>query len=404
MLKVGRLSPMVSNSLAGTCKIILVCVLVAIGMISVGQTGPQVSALSAIILDQKTGKVLWSKDPDTPRYPASTTKIMTALLLIEHCRPEEMIKAPDDVETVQEASLHLKPGEQVSAREMLYALMLRSANDGCYAVAVHISGSVGEFAKLMNARAKQIGCTHTHFDNPHGLNDENHTISARDLGLIACEAMKYPEFREVVKTYRHKIVRSMNQEDLSLVNKNKWLKKDPTADGIKTGWTVPAGHCYVGSATRNGFRVVTVVMKSDNWETDHQAMLDWAFTGNVVVKVPAAAPSSVPVAGGVAKSVAVAVPDAVGYVRPRDSQAMPKVSFVVPEHISAPIVAGQPIGTARYSDETGWKMDVPLVAAGPVAKASLLSMSSNTGPIIWIGFAIGAMLIVRRQWLRKRAL
>jgi len=158
-----------------------------------------ITAKSGIAIDAASGKVLWDKDAETPMFPASTTKIMTGLLLVEHCRPSDIIVAPADVEKVKEASMHLKPGERVTAHDMLYALMLRSANDGCYAVAVHISGSVEGFSKLMNDRAKQIGCTHTRFHNPNGLNDPEHMTSAHDLALIARAAMRYPEFREAVR-------------------------------------------------------------------------------------------------------------------------------------------------------------------------------------------------------------
>ncbi|MHB8637632.1 MAG: D-alanyl-D-alanine carboxypeptidase family protein, partial [Fimbriimonadaceae bacterium] len=236
-----------------------------------------VSAPSAVIISAETGQVLWSKDAETPRFPASTTKIMTALLLIEHCKPDDVITAPKGITEVKGSSMHLQDGEQVTAHDMLYALLLRSANDGCVAVADHIAGSVPAFAAMMNARAKELGCAHTHFHNANGLNDPDHTICAHDLALIAREAMTYPVFREVVRQYKYKITRSINQEDTVMVSHNKWLRKDPTADGIKTGWTIPAGHCYVGSATRNGFRVITVVMHSEHWQLDHQKMLHWAY-------------------------------------------------------------------------------------------------------------------------------
>jgi D-alanyl-D-alanine carboxypeptidase (penicillin-binding protein 5/6) len=237
----------------------------------------ELSAKSAIVIDAVSGKILWAKDADALRYPASTTKIMTGMLLLEHCKADDIIVAPLDVTKVREASMHLKPGERVAAHDMLYALMLRSANDGCYAVARHISGSVEAFSKLMNWRAKEIGCTHTHFDNPNGLNDPIHYTTAHDLALMGREAMKYPAFRQAVRTYKYEIQRSSDSRDRLMVNHDKYLLKDPSADGIKTGYTVPAGHCFVGSCSRNGFHVITVVMKSDHWQLDHQALLHWAF-------------------------------------------------------------------------------------------------------------------------------
>ncbi len=252
---------LVSTRKALTGAIALFCT--AIGLAS---PPPPVTADSAIILDAQSGKVLWGKDMETARFPASTTKIMTALLLIEHCRPDEVITAPPGVDKVEGASLHLVPGEQVTAGEMLYALLLRSANDACVAVADHISGSVPAFCQLMNQRAVQIGCTNTHFDNPNGLNDDKHTISAHDLALVARTAMQYQEFRAVVGIRKHVILRSINQQDRTLVSKNKYLSMDPTADGIKTGWTREAGQCYVGSATRNGYRIITVMLHGTDWK------------------------------------------------------------------------------------------------------------------------------------------
>ncbi|RYG17024.1 D-alanyl-D-alanine carboxypeptidase, partial [bacterium] len=186
------------------------------------------TALSAIAIDAASGKVLWSKDPDTARFPASTTKIMTGLLLAEHCKPDDVIVAPWDVATVKEASMHLRPKEKVKAKDMLAALMLRSANDGCYAVAVQLAGSVEKFSDMMNERARQIGCTGTHFHNPNGLNDPEHYTTARDLALIGREAMKNPLFASVVKTYKIKIDRNINKKDTWMVNHNKLLPKDAT--------------------------------------------------------------------------------------------------------------------------------------------------------------------------------
>src|SRR5947209_8040193 len=239
-----------------------------------------VSASSAIVMDAQSGKVLWSKDPNTPRFPASTTKIMTAMLLIERCLPTDVITAPPGVDKVEGASLHLVPGEQLTAQEMLYGILLRSANDGCVAVAYHISGSVPAFVQLMNQRARELGCKNTHFDNPNGLNDDEHTISAMDLAIIARAAMQYPAFREAAGSRKHTLQRTVNTQDRFLTNHNKYLEMDSTADGIKTGWTRPAGHCYVGSATRNGYRVITVLLHSADWKQDHPKMLDWAFANH----------------------------------------------------------------------------------------------------------------------------
>ncbi|MDR3689439.1 MAG: D-alanyl-D-alanine carboxypeptidase [Fimbriimonas sp.] len=356
--------------------------------------GLDVSARSAIVIDASSGKVLWEKNSNSSMYPASTTKIMTGLLLVEHCLPSDVITAPDDVETVKEASMHLRPGERVSAHDMLYAIMLRSANDGCYAIAKHVSGSVDAFAKLMNDRARQVGCTNTHFHNPNGLNDSEHTTTAHDLALMARAAMMYPEFREAVRTYKYEITRSINMKDRVMVNHDKWLKKDPTADGVKTGYTVPAGHCFVGSATRNGFRVITVVMKSDHWQEDHQQLLNWAFKnfekkekfaqGSIVgtLKIP----------GSDQKPITVALSQDAYTLGAVGKPVTLTESSVVPiRGLKAPVKRGERVGMLVLKDSDGWLQKIPVVAEADV---KTVASARATGNAIGSSYFFGGALFV----------
>ncbi len=366
-------------------------------------SGLNVTAQGAIIIDAESGKVLWSKDADTMRFPASTTKIMTALLLLERCRPDELIKAPSDVKNIEESSLHLEPGESVTAKEMLYALMLRSANDGCYAVAMHLAGSVKAFAKMMNDRAKELGCTHTCFCNPNGLPNPNHKISPHDLALIAREAMKREDFREAVLQQTHTIVRSTNQSDLLLENKNKWLKMDSTADGIKTGWTVAAGHCYVGSATRDGYRVITVVMKSTDWVTDHKNMLAWSykFHERRLIAKGGAELAQAPIKGGLSATLPVGPKEDVYRVVRRNAPELAPLTVEEPLEVSAPVMVGDTVGYAETRDDKGLKIRVPLVArvdvsARPVQSGfgSISSVFGTAGVVVVLG---GGALVMRRK-------
>lgn len=368
-----------------------------------------VDAKSAIIIDANTGKVLWEKDADTPRYPASTTKIMTGLLLLERCRPDEIIVAPSDVTNVKEASMHLKPFEKVPARDMLYAIMLRSANDGCYAIAQHIGGSVPGFAKMMNDRAKEIGCTHTHFNNPNGLNDKLHVTTAHDLALIAREAMKLEPFREVVKTRRYEIQRSINQKDRIMVGHNKWLPKDPTADGIKTGFTVPAGHCYVGSATRNGYRVITVVLNSPHWQQDHQEMLNWAFANHKRVPLvdSTSAIPAIPVPGGERPAIAVGTSESLDTLLSlpafKSGKTQPTFTTQLLPDLKAPIRRGQILGTLSVRDSEGFEQKAPLEAREDLPEAAAPAPNVG-GPnlLVWGGAILTGTIYVRRRAKRSR--
>lgn len=363
---------------------------------------PDVHAASAVIMDAASGKVLWSRDARTPRYPASTTKIMTALLLLERTKPEDVLTAPDDVETVSGASLHLKPGETVTAREMLFGIMLRSANDGCYTVAKHISGSVEAFAALMNERARAAGAEDPRFNNPHGLNDEAHQISAYDLAVITREAMRYPAFNEVVRAQRHTIVRSTNLEDTLLINKNRWLAKDPTADGVKTGWTVPSGHTYVGSATRSGFRLITVLLNTDDWQRDHAAMLEWAFARHKVAwkRRAEAVVLQAPVVGASMEAVPAVLGEEAQVVartgRPSHVTLQPEWYR---DALRAPIRRGARLGVVRIVDADGFVQE-RAVYAGAEVSASLLASAGQSGAWPWVagaGALMGAAFWVSRR-------
>ncbi|MFW5698050.1 MAG: D-alanyl-D-alanine carboxypeptidase family protein, partial [Fimbriimonadaceae bacterium] len=246
---------------------------------------PDIDSASAIIMETRTGKVLYALNPDTVRYPASTTKIMTALLLIENADLDDMITAPSDIEKVGGSSMDLKPGERVSVEDMLYALLLRSANDGAHATAVHVAGSVSAFSDMMDERAKELGATKTDFNNPHGLNDDKHTTTARDLALIAKGAMENATFASIARTTRRVIRRSVNVDETIMESRNKLLTEYSGNLGIKTGWTRPAGRCFVGAFNKGGYGIVTVVLKSGDWLGDTRELADWAYGNYELARV-----------------------------------------------------------------------------------------------------------------------
>jgi D-alanyl-D-alanine carboxypeptidase (penicillin-binding protein 5/6) len=239
------------------------------------------SGEALVVMDWHTGKVLWSRRPDEPKFPASTTKIMTAILMLERTQPDERITAPKDVNKVGEASLHLAPDEVLTSMNLLKGILLRSANDGCYMAAVHIGGSVPKFSELMNQKAKQLGCKNTNFTNPNGLHEPDHKTTAYDLALMGRYAMQNPVFRKIVGHRRGIIQRSIST-DTVLRSKNVYLDLDKTADGVKTGFTVPAGNTYVGSATRGGRRIITALLHAPLWAEDNAKMFDWAFANSRV--------------------------------------------------------------------------------------------------------------------------
>lgn len=361
---------------------------------------PKVSAASAIVLDAETGKVLWEKDADTLRFPASTTKVMTALLLAERTQPDDVISTPKEATEATGASLRLKEGEQVTSGDMLYALLLRSANDGCVAVAHHIAGSVPAFVDLMNQRALELGAVRTRFHNPHGLNDDLHLTTARDLALITRAALLNPRVAEAARTPRKAIWRSVNMQDHDLRTKNKFLEVDPTATGVKTGWTVPAGRCFIGSASREGMQVVTVVLKSDNWLRDTVEMTEWAYRNHervALVRAGDAVGQAVVRHGRKDRAAVRSAMNVWSVVRKSREPREPNVNI---RPLEAPVDAGQVVaGVVR--DAEGFALPLELKVAESVPRRSVL-MGVLTPGVILVGLVGGGFLAWRQARARNR--
>lgn len=381
---------------------------VALGA-ALAMTGPELTSASALVVERRTGQILWAKDPDRRLYPASTTKILTAMLLAEHTLPDDLITAPPDVKKVSGSSLNLKPGEQVSARDMVFALMLRSANDACYAVALHIAGSEPAFAELMNRRARELGCTGSQFRNPHGLNDPQHWTTARDLALIARKALDYPAVAEAARTVKREIGRSLNEKDRVLVNRNKWLKEDPTATGLKTGWTVPAGKCFVGSAYRDGTEIVTVLLKGTDWLEDQKRLVAWSFEHYAPEDVVAVGQvlAEAPVSDGVQETVSLVASEPVRrLVRKGVASPVQSVAWLGAGPLSAPIERGSPAGHVEVKFWDGTTAKVPVQAGDPVDEAPkwAAAIMGPGGMALGLGL-IGAATAMRaksRRWGRPR--
>ena len=364
------------------------------------------SCQAGCIMDTKTKKVLWSRDKDTMRFPASTTKIMTCLLMLEKYKPDDVITAPADVMTVKESSMNLKPFERVKVKSMGYALMLRSANDGCYAIAKQMDGSVAGFSDRMNKRAKEIGCEHTHFANPNGLNNIYHKISSYDLCLVAREALKRPDFSEIVRTQKKVIDRSINFQDRLMVSKNKYLWKDPTADGVKTGFTNPAGHTYVGSATREGTQFVTSLMNAPHWMDDHKMMLDWAFQNYETKLIHAAGLLDPKLLGKDIRCQAELKEDV--YACIHKDQDKVEQNFVA-ARADHSFKKGEIIGNYVVSDRDGYVQKIPVYASSDEPTFALLpgagsiSVPNTAGlGVIAILTAVGAGTLIYRGIIRAQ--
>lgn len=368
----------------------LICVaLVPQPLSLVGLPSPPISAQSATVIDAESGQVLWARNEHERRFPASATKIMTALLLAEKTKPTDVIRAPNDVENVKEASLNLRPGERVTSKDMLYALMVRSANDASYAVALHIAGSQKNFSEMMNERAKECGAKNTRLNNPHGLNDPLHVTTAYDLAMIAREAMKNERVREAAATKSVTIQRSINQQDTLLKTKNRFLDV-PGAEGIKTGYTKPAGYCFVGAKTVDGWRLITVVLRSDDWFKDTCTLFDWAYANFERRKVGRIGEpiATAPVMGGTDSEVSGRLGRNLVYVSQRGGDSRELRVLISP--VRAPVSEGQAIGRAVLQLDDGITHEAPILAATSVPQ----SVASRYRHWMWAAGVCAAVLIV----------
>lgn len=250
--------------------------------------GPEVESPSVILMEMSTGTVLYEKDSTSQNYPASITKIMTTLIALENSDLNEVVTFSDDaINNTEGSGIFRDYGEQMTMEQCLYAVMLNSANECAYAVAEHVGGTVENFVDMMNAKAKELGCTNTHFANPHGLFDENHYTSCYDMALIARAAYQNETFRIITGTARYTIPpTNKHEEQTDLQNHNEMLYPFKTmkyrydyCTGGKTGYTDVARSTLVTYAEKDGMSLVCVVMHTESpsqW-TDSRNLFDFAF-------------------------------------------------------------------------------------------------------------------------------
>lgn len=254
--------------------------------VAVAQEQPHVSAQAAILMDVESGRVLFEKNSRESLRIASLTKIMTALVAIEHGDLEETVVTSKNAFGVEGSSIFLKLGEKLTLEEMLYGLMLRSGNDAAVAIAEHIGGSIEGFTFLMNQKAEELGMTDSIFNNPHGLDDHpEHYASAHDLALLSSYALKNDTFATIVSTKRKTAPLEGEKWDRVWHNKNRMLTKYPYADGVKTGYTKLAHRTLVSSATKDGHRLVVVTLNApDDWN-DHIHLFEYGYEQYQLVRM-----------------------------------------------------------------------------------------------------------------------
>ena len=243
----------------------------------------KISAGQAILINGNTGDILYEKSAEEKAYPASTTKIMTALIVLEtldeYDSPiNQMVTVPATAEGVEGSSIYLKRNERISIEDLLYGLMLVSGNDAAVALAEIVGGSQEKFVEMMNDKAEELGCHNTHFANPNGLFDENHYTTAKDMSVIAKAAMANPKFRDIVGAQSWDATSRQN-DYVHFANKNKTVHQYEGGNGVKIGYTKTSGRTLVASAERGGESMICVVMSAPDWFNDAYKLMDYGFGG-----------------------------------------------------------------------------------------------------------------------------
>lgn len=318
----------------------------------------KVDAKSAILVDCDTNRVLWEKNAYEPMSIASTTKIMTCIIALENGNLKDEVTVSKRAVSQPEVKMHLAVGEKQRLEDLLYALMLKSYNDSAVAIAEHIGGTVENFCKMMTDKAKSLGAKDTLFETPNGLDAGNHHSTAYDMALIASYAMKNDKFVEIITTKEVTTpINGGNYKSYYIPNTNRLLSEYEGANGIKTGLTNKAGHCFVGSAQRNGVKLISVVLAS-GWGTkgkaqkwiDTKAILNYGFENykpqNIIEKGKVACEFNISNSPIAQKSKLIYGQELSLILSEQEKQNI-KIELDIPEIVKAPIYKNQKLGTAK---------------------------------------------------------
>lgn len=330
---------------------------------------PSISALSAVVMDRRSRRVLWEKEAHKILPMASTTKIMTAILALEHGCEDDTVIVSERAAATEGSSIWLEKGEKKTLGELLYGLMMQSGNDAAVSIAEHLAGSVESFAVMMNEKAVELGAVNTRFANPHGLCDENHYSTAYDLALITSYALENERFREIITTTLYTISWPGHEWDRVISNQNRLLDLYPGGDGVKTGWTDEAGRCFVGSATREGWQLVAVELNAPQMWEDIVILLDYGFdnfTSERIVEQGQVV-RSVPVTRG-KNNLELAAADDFYYPLGTGEQSLIHYRFQLNENIRAPLAAGVEVGKLNIFLDDRCIGTVALQSGSPVER------------------------------------
>ncbi len=338
--------------------------------LAVNASAVSTSAESSILIEADTGETVYEHNADERLPMASTTKIMTALVALSHRELSDPVTVSPFAVGVEGSSVYLTAGEKLTMGDLLYAMMLESANDAAAAIAIEVGGSVEGFAELMNSHALSLGCKNTHFTNPHGLDDDAHYTTARELAAITRAALENETFRKIVSTERHTIPMPEGGVRM-LINHNRLLRENDSVIGVKTGFTKRSGRCLVSAAERDGVTVIAVTLSDpDDWR-DHTSLLSFGLDSYVHYSLASdsSLSASVPVVGADGSAFVTAVNASPVALTVPSGTPEPTLTLSLDRFYFAPVKEGDLLGVAEwyYPDGT-LAASVPMIAKSGVEK------------------------------------
>ena len=322
-----------------------------------------ISAECAILIDAQTGRVLYEKQAEEKSLIASTTKIMTALVICEQTNVLDRVKIPKEAVGIEGSSMYLKEGEVLTVQELLYGLMLQSGNDAAVALAIYCGGTVEGFTELMNDKAHRLGMTQSHFANPNGLDSPGNYSTARDMAILTAYAMQNPIFAQTVST------KTITIGERCLRNHNKLLWQLEGANGVKTGYTKAAGRILISSVTRMGRQLIAVTFNApDDWQ-DHKTLIEDGFSRFTVQQLVRQGQTlgQLELAGGQETSVDLIAAEDFSYSLAQGERvtiSLPEAGFAY-----APVAEGQEAGFAHILVDGTAVAKVPLVYGATIERA-----------------------------------
>ena len=341
------------------------------------ETALETDAVSAVLMDAYSGKILYDKEPDKQVAPASVTKVLTLLVALDALHKgkvnwDDRIVASESSWEMGGSEIWLEPGESMTFREMMIAIAVGSANDACVAVAEHLAGSEQAYVALINEKARSLGCKDTHFVNCHGLPAKDHYTSAYDMALICRDALKYPEMLSLTSIKHYYELRGGK---VKLDNTNKLLWWYDGADGFKTGWTTEANYCLASTVKRGDLRLICCVFgvpETRGHFKESVKLLNWAFAnyGFQTLAQPGQVLGKVRVGSGAQDQVEVAAPRSIGVLIKKGETGAATLDVKLPKIVRAPVKKSSPLGEARVLEQGKVVETVVLQAKEDVPKGS----------------------------------